>query len=276
MDACGIITLTTDFGLSDPYVGIMKGVILSINPNARIVDISHQVDTGAISSGATMLRDAHGYFPDGTIHTAVVDPGVGTERRPILVRTQGHLFVGPDNGIFWPIIRSQTHVDVIHLTQKDFFLSNISKTFHGRDIFAPVAAHLSRGIDPLRMGIPITDPAPLELPAARQKGDALFGEVIRIDHFGNLITNIHAADIQNWTQRDDVDIKIGTVVIQGIKETFGNAKHGELLALIGSSGYIEIAVNRGRADERVAGKSAGLTGMAVKITERGKTTSTSS
>ena len=142
MKAAGVVTLITDFGLSDPYVGIMKGVILTINPHASIVDISHQIKMGHITQAAYFLLESYRFFPKGTVHIAVVDPGVGGGRRPILLETQNHFFVGPDNGLFWPIITSHQQIKIIHLTERKYFLPDVSHTFHGRDVFAPVAAYL--------------------------------------------------------------------------------------------------------------------------------------
>jgi S-adenosylmethionine hydrolase len=171
----GIITLLTDFGLEDPYVGIMKGVILNLNPKASLVDLTHQVGPGDIVQGARIIRDSFSFFPPGTIHVAVVDPGVGTNRKPILVKSRNHFFVGPDNGLFWPIIETDPRFRLIHLTRKEFFRPHISRTFHGRDIFAPVAGHLSLGVEPSKMGEIMEDPMSLPDVAPIQKGGPLFG-----------------------------------------------------------------------------------------------------
>jgi S-adenosylmethionine hydrolase len=267
MKVSGIITLTTDFGIKDPYVGIMKGVILSINPNARIIDISHHIKAGSVLHAATSLVEAYHYFPKGTVHIAVVDPGVGSDRRPILVKAKNYLFVGPDNGLFWPIITTQEDIKIIHLTKTEYFLRDVSATFHGRDVFAPVAAHVSGGVDPLQMGPSIDDPVPLIQRSPQQTAESLCGEVIRVDHFGNLITNIHRKDLDQFLGKNRPVIRVGNQMIKGIHQTYGNAGPNELLALIGSSGFLEIAVNLGRASEQVSISSGGHTGMEIKVSK---------
>ncbi len=154
MKPSGIITLTTDFGLTDPYVAMMKGVILSINPTAKIIDITHLIGAGSISQAAAVIQEIYPYFPQGTIHVAVVDPGVGTERRLLALEAKSHFFVGPDNGVFWPVLMNDQNSRLVHLTETKYFLPHVTKTFHGREIFAPVAAYLSLGIPLEGMGIP--------------------------------------------------------------------------------------------------------------------------
>ena len=265
----GIITLTTDFGLSDPYVGMMKGVILSINPNARMVDISHLIKAGDITHAANLIQDTHKYFPKGTIHLGVVDPGVGGSRRPILVRIRDHLFIGPDNGLFWPIMNTAKHPEIIHLTENKYFLSSISRTFHGRDIFAPVAAHISRGTDPLKMGPVVHDPVRLSMPVVEQHGDILCGQVIRVDHFGNMITNINRQDIDRYAGDEAPAIKIGNLVIDTLYRTYADAEEGKIMALFGSSECLEIAVNRGRACDQLGVDLKDRVGMRVEVGKRG-------
>jgi S-adenosylmethionine hydrolase len=243
----GIITLTTDFGQRDPYVGMMKGVILSINPAARIVDITHDIPAGSIQEASTIIKEASGYFPPGTVHVGVIDPGVGGKRRPIAVLAGAHFFVGPDNGLFWSIIGAHPRTEVIHLTEKRYWMDTISSTFHGRDIFAPVAAHLARGIDPSLLGEVIEDPTHLVYPLVRRDHDLIVGEVIRVDHFGNLITNITAEELAEFPSSEGPLITIGDLEIKGIHTTYGDVSEGEALALIGSSNALEIAVNRGSA-----------------------------
>jgi len=247
LKASGIITLSTDFGEHDPYAGMIKGVILSINPAARIVDITHGISPGSIPEGGAIIKQAYPYFPSGTVHVGVVDPGVGGERRPIAVSSKDHFFVGPDNGIFWPIIAADPLADVIHLTEKRYWMDAVSSTFHGRDIFAPVAACLSRGIDPYLLGEKIDDPVALGYPLVRRERDRLVGEVIRVDHFGNLITNVTAEDLRDFLSSEDLKVTIGGLALMGIHTTYGDASEGEPLALIGSSNLLEIAVNRGSA-----------------------------
>ena len=250
----GIITLTTDFGQRDPYVAMMKGVILSINPHARIVDITHQIAAGAIAEAGTILKDAHRFFPSGTVHLGVVDPGVGSPRRPIALVAENHFFVGPDNGLFWPLIEADRQCHVIHLTHKRYWMNKISATFHGRDIFAPVAAHLSQGVDPFLMGETIDDPMPLQVPLPRMEGSALVGEIVRIDHFGNLITNITREHLAPFLESRDLTIRIGEFVLNTLSTTYSDVPEAQPLALIGSSNALEIAVNRGNAAHDLGGE----------------------
>ncbi len=265
MKVSGIITLTTDFGLDDPYVGMMKGVILSINNKARFVDISHGIGAGGVLQASALLNEAYPFFPQGTVHVAVVDPGVGTERRLMILVTQNHMFVGPDNGIFWPVIKDHPRATLIEITQTRYYLPDVSHTFHGRDIFAPVAAHLSRGVAAHNMGEPLADPVKLPTLSPRQKDDVLGGQVIRVDHFGNLITNIHRRDLERFLRSRRPVINMGDLVIEGLCTTYAEAGSGEVLAMIGSSGFLEIAVNLGRASERV-GKDPGETlGLVVQV-----------
>jgi S-adenosylmethionine hydrolase len=265
MKPSGVITLTTDFGLSDPYVAMMKGVILSINPAARLVDIGHHISAGSIGEAAYLIREAAPFFPKGTVHVAVVDPGVGTERRPIAIQTASYLFVGPDNGVFWPAVRQEAQAKVFHLTESAYFLSRITRTFHGREIFAPVAAHLSLGVDPARMGAVITDPVPSDLPEPFEKDDCLYGQIVRIDHFGNLITNIHAHALAEFLKSSDPFIRVGHFNLKRLMETYAHAGKGEPLALINSAGFLEIAVNRGRACEAVGVRDRDIVGTAVEV-----------
>ena len=243
----GIITLTTDFGERDPYVAMMKGVILSINPDAGIVDITHQVPAGSIGEGASVIKEAYTYFPSGTVHVGVIDPGVGGKRRPIAVLAGNHSFVGPDNGLLWPLMETQGHTDVIHLKEKRYWMDKISPTFHGRDIFAPVAAHLSLGVSPFLLGEKIDNPSTLSSPLPLKKNCDLAGEVIRVDHFGNIITNITREHLSPFLTSKDLTIKIGGLVLREISTTYDDVPEGQPLALIGSSGRLEIAVNMGRA-----------------------------
>ena len=260
-----IITLLTDFGLRDPYVGIMKGVILSLNPDARIIDISHAVKAGSIIHGAGIIQETYIYFPEGTIHVVVVDPGVGSDRRPILVKTKDRFFIGPDNGLFWPVIKTNHHTEIIHLTDTRHFLPNISSTFHGRDIFAPVAGHVSLGVDPSKMGAVINDPVPLHFPSPEQKNDILSGQVMRVDRFGNLISNIHIKDIEGYSGIKPPIIETGRLSIRGLHNTYSEVGAGKVLALIGSAGCLEIAVNQGRACDLTGIKPEDTIGTKVDI-----------
>jgi S-adenosylmethionine hydrolase len=247
--ASGIITLTTDFGEADPYVAMMKGVILSINPDAGIVDITHQVQAGSIQEGASIIKETYAYFPSGSVHVGVIDPGVGGKRRPIAVMCDNHFFVGPDNGLLWPVMEKQEQVDVIHLTKKRYWMDKISTTFHGRDIFAPVAAHLSLGADPFLLGERVDNPSALAYPLPSRSNSDLVGEVIRVDHFGTIITNITREHLSPFLTSKGLIIKIGGLVLERLSTTYSDVPEGQPVALIGSSGNLEIAVNRGRATD---------------------------
>src|SRR5574341_2193266 len=192
-----VVTLLTDFGLSDPFVGIMKGVILGINPDVALVDLCHSGQAYDATDAAFLLITSYCYFPTGTIHVAVVDPGVGGPRRPILVSCDGHLFIGPDNGLLGPIAQRGGPSSVRAITAALYFLQPVSATFHGRDIFAPVAGHLSLGAEPDRFGHPIADYVRLTLPRPSQCGArSIKGEILHIDRFGNLVTNIAREDLE--------------------------------------------------------------------------------
>ncbi|MBI5582354.1 MAG: SAM-dependent chlorinase/fluorinase [Deltaproteobacteria bacterium] len=244
-----VITLSTDFGRDDPYVGIMKGVILGINPRATLVDITHGFSPDRLQEAAWKLSTIIDYFPKGTIHLAVVDPGVGGARRPITVKTKTHCWVGPDNGLFSQILRAEPRAQVFHLTNDRYFLKPVSATFHGRDIFAPVAAHLSRGLSLPALGKRISDPVLLDLPEPLFEKKALRGQVLYADRFGNLITNLSRELLEQYFPGKKITVRIGRRVIQGIQENYAQAEPGRLLALFGSSGFLEIACNLGSAAE---------------------------
>jgi hypothetical protein len=267
MKPSGIITLTTDFGLSDPYVAIMKGVILSINPQARIVDVTHQISPGLVFQAAGIMEETVKYFPEGTVNLIVVDPGVGGQRRPIAVETEESFFVGPDNGVLWPIVEGQGACRVVHLTATKYFLPHISDTFHGRDIFAPVAAHISLGTDIKKMGSIITDPMKLKILKPQIKGNAMYGEVIRVDNFGNLITNINQAELEAFLQTASPITTLGNLTIRGVRHTYTSVSEGEPLVLYGSSHLLEIAVNMGKASDILGLRHDRIMGALVTITK---------
>lgn len=238
-----IITLLTDFGISDNYVGIMKGVILGINPHAVIVDITHNVPPQDVWTAAYLLSTAHPYFPAGTIHVAVVDPGVGTSRRAIAVETERAFFVAPDNGLLTPILKEEGVRKIVALTEPRYWLPSPSATFHGRDIFAPVAAHISCGTPLEEMGAPVNDPVLLDWPYPHKSPDgSIVGHVLHIDRFGNLITDIRRQDLSG-----DVVVEVAGCRIRGLKRTFAEVEPGEPLAYIGSTGRLEIAIRQGNA-----------------------------
>ncbi|MGD9041183.1 MAG: SAM-dependent chlorinase/fluorinase [Desulfobacteraceae bacterium] len=270
MNASGIITLTTDFGLSDPYVAMMKGVILSINPGSQIVDISHQIRAGAIIQAAGLVHETFPFFPKGTVHVAVVDPGVGSERRPMGMEAGGHFFVGPDNGIFWPIIAGQKKTRIIHLTESTYFLPSISPTFHGREVFAPVAAHLSQGVPLKRMGAELSNPVKLHVPKPREERGVLYGLITRVDNFGNLISNIHRKDLESFLQSFEPMIEVRDLTIKTLHPTYADVQEGEPLALINSSDWLEIAVNLGRATQYAGLAPEEIIGAEVKVSKSKK------
>ncbi len=244
-----LITMTTDFGMSDGYVGTMKGVILSIAPDATIVDITHDIQPHAISQAAFVVASAAPYFPPGTIHLVVVDPGVGSERRAIAVQTKKAIFVAPDNGVLTfvlqPFADESVPAKIIHLTRRKYWLPQVSSTFHGRDIFAPVAAHLAAGVSISKLGKPIDDPVLLDIPQPRQISDgSLQGHVIYVDRFGNLVTDIPAA----WLGKEKQwRVEVAGRVVEQLSPTYADVSRGQLLALIGSSGLLELAVREGSA-----------------------------
>lgn len=243
----GLITLTTDFGLRDPFVGIMKGVILSINPEARLVDLTHQVESFDIVDGALALAQSYPYFPAGTIHVVVIDPGVGSERRPILVSTGDNHFVGPDNGVFSLVYERETSCQVRHITAERYFRQPISQTFHGRDIFAPVAAWLSKGLAPQAFGGLISNC--LRVPVSRPErvsAGAIRGAVLRVDKFGNLITNFTPADLP---PEGSFEFLVNRSRVTRLVASYAEGHEAEVFAIVGSTGFVEIAGRQASAAE---------------------------
>jgi hypothetical protein len=243
-----VITLTTDFGSSDSYVAQMKGVILGINPQVQLVDVTHAIPPQNVARGAAVLVEISCAFPAGTIHVAVVDPGVGSNRALLAADAAGQRFLAPDNGLLWPVLRSSP-TDKVHRIESDRFWRNpVSATFHGRDILAPVAAHWSCGIDIAEFGPPFDVTKLIELPAnePRRVGQALVGLVESVDAFGNLITNIGETDLPSGDRRA-FSIALGGVRFTGIGRTYSDRPVGSLLALIGSSRRLEISVKEGNA-----------------------------
>jgi len=238
-----IITLTTDFGTQDGFVGQMKGVIFGINPQARVIDVTHDIEPFHVMEGALVLKGVSRFFPEGTIHVAVVDPGVGGTRRGIVLRCQDQYFVGPDNGLFSLIISATSAWEAREIVNLEFMLPRPHPTFHGRDVFAPAAAHLSTGMSFDALGPPITDPVMLEIPQPEHRGQGIEGQVIYVDRFGNLTTNIE----EEMLNRPVKAITVGNVVIKGVFRYFSEAGEREPLALINSFGLLEIAVNLGNA-----------------------------
>ena len=241
-----LITLTTDFGHKDPYVGIMKGVIFGINPNVSIIDLSHGIPHQDLLAGALALRHSAPFFPWGTIHVAVVDPEVGTLRRPLLIESEGCFFIGPDNGILSLALEGREVAQVINLSNQIYHLKPTSATFHGRDIFAPVAAYLSLGIPPRDFGTRVEKFVRLPWPEVIKTDSAVHGEVIYIDGFGNLITNIHQDDLRGF-QSKHLTVSIADLTVQGIMPNYASAEERGYTALINSWGLLEISSFKGNA-----------------------------
>ncbi len=241
-----VITLTTDFGTDDPFVGIMKGVIRSIHPTVEIIDITHGIEPHNVLQAALVLKAAHSYFPKKTVHVAVVDPGVGGTRRPMAVKSGSTHFVGPDNGIFTTVLNSKSRC--IELTQKKYFLKNVSATFHGRDVFAPVAAWIARGTPLKSLGRPIKDPQSLELPEPVWNGKAIEGEVIYIDRFGNAATNISREMVSSHSRNfHKLTVKIGRAAIRGLAGHYSECAPHMTRSIINSWDALEIFEREGNA-----------------------------
>jgi hypothetical protein len=238
-----VITLTTDFGHRDGFAAQMKGVMLTINPNAVIIDVTHEIEAYSALQGALALRGVASYFPPGTIHVAVVDPGVGGERRCIAAQCEGQVFIGPDNGLFSLVFPRSGGYEVRNIANPDYMLPRPHPTFHGRDIFAPCAAHMSLGRPFQDVGPIVCNPEMLELPLVCRFADRLEGQVIHVDRFGNLVSNIEAADLVRAVDRT----LVGGVEIHGLSRFFSEAAVAQPLGLINSFGLLEIAVNRGHA-----------------------------
>lgn len=246
-----MITLLTDFGTTDPYAGIMKGVIASICPQATVVDITHDIAPQDVLEAADVLEYAFAYFPPGTIHVAVVDPGVGGQRAVAAVEAGEFLFVAPDNGLLGPVLDQAAAGRAVRVNNPEFFRHPVSRTFHGRDIFAPVAAHLARGVDLDALGprISIEELVRLTVPRPEISKGRITGAVIGIDRFGNLITNIRENELDQMgaAAAGQVAVTIGSRTISGLSATYEDAAPGSLLALVGSRGRLEISVSRGSA-----------------------------
>lgn len=260
-----LITLLTDFGTRDAYVASLKGVILSLNPRAKLVDLSHGVDPQDIRAGAFILAEAAAYFPPGTIHLGVVDPGVGSGRRGLAARCRGHYWVGPDNGLFHLIFKHAPDLVMVSLENPAYFRPRVSATFHGRDIFAPVAAHLSLGVDLDRCGPRITDPVCLNFPDRGFSPEAIRGEIVYVDRFGNLVSNIPAREASRLAERG-WGLTAGPLSLRGLARTYADGAPGEFLALEGSHGFLEIACAMDNAARRL---NAGV-GLTVEIRKASK------
>lgn len=264
-----IVTVTTDFGTVDGYVGAMKGVMLNITPHIQLVDISQRIPPQDVRQAAYVLYTAYPFFPSRTVHLVVVDPGVGSARRAIALRTPAGMFVGPDNGVFSYIMAEQSVEALVELAEPQYQLADVSHTFHGRDIFAPAAAHLAAGVDIDELGPPVTDPITLPLPQLTLADERVRGQVLHTDHFGNVVTSIgrltRGPDAETLTLspafrsgderiilKADSRVSIGGVEVIGIKRAYADVGRGQLLALVGSGGFLEVAVREGSAAERLS------------------------
>ena len=256
-----VITLLTDFGTEDHYVASMKGVILSINPHCTLIDITHQVGPQDVRGGAFLLANAYSSFPRGTIHLGVVDPGVGSPREPILAVTSDYFFIGPDNGLFTLALEKETVREIVILRNTKYFSPKISPVFHGRDLFAPAAGHLSLGVKPGAFGPTVNSWMRLQFQKPVEKGQRLMGEILHIDGFGNLVTNIDDLTLFRFVRRRSLVIKVGKVSIRGLKSGYWEGKKGEVLALIGSEGLLEISVREGNAQKLLRAKKGDRVGV---------------
>lgn len=238
------IALLTDFGIRDPYVGVMKGVIYSISADTSIVDITHEIGTQNIHQASFILEKTFRYFPSGTIFVVVIDPGVGSSRKALAVKTRSYHFVAPDNGVLASALNFEEIIEIVEISNPRYMLENISNTFHGRDVFAPAAAHISRGIPLKHLGEKVDHYMGLDIPKAHKISGGIKGRVVYMDHFGNLITNIEREDIGD---KPVAAVRAGGYLIRGMNQYYSQSKAGELLAIMGSFNTLEISVNRGSA-----------------------------
>jgi S-adenosylmethionine hydrolase len=248
-----IITLTTDFGFNDHFVGTLKGVILNIVPDVEIVDICHSVQAFDVLDGALTIAQSYSYFPAGTVHLVVIDPGVGTARRPILVTSERHHFVAPDNGVLSLVYGREQRLHVRHVTAEHYYLQPVSNTFHGRDVFAPVCAWLAKGVEPQKFGDEVSDFVRFNAPKPKSLDGSLRGVVLKVDRFGNLVTNITPQDAPGLfgSAPAPFKLRVGKYEITEIHSNYSEGAPGEVFAILGSMGYLEIAADRASAAEIV-------------------------
>lgn len=255
-----VIALLSDFGTQDHYAGTMKGVALGICPDAILVDITHDIPPHDVRTGALELAAASPYFPAGTIFLVVVDPGVGSTRRAIAAEAGDHRFVAPDNGVLTLVLQETPPRRLVELTERRYARSAVSRTFEGRDRFAPAAAWLAAGIDLFELGRPLTSWHTLTVPVPARRGDQMVGEVLRIDRFGNLVTNVDRGTLKGFAGGDPITIVAGTQELSLVVETYAEVESGAVCALFSSSGHLEVAVNGGSAAERLSlGRGAPVT-----------------
>lgn len=263
-----VISLMTDFGIKDGNVGVMKGVIWNICPDAQISDLSHMIGAQNVQEAAFILARSAPYFPPDSIHVVVVDPGVGTARRPMAAKIGEQFYVGPDNGTITLLLenaekKGQT-CEFVKLDKRNYWLSVVSYVFHGRDIFSPVAAHLASGKALQELGTPIDDPIRLKLPKPQKTADGWEGQIVHIDHFGNLATNIMVDDLgEALNSQHNLRVAIGDLEIKGLVNTFGERSPGDLIALLGSTGNLIISVVNGSA----VAKTGAVIGNLIKVFE---------
>ncbi|MCK5256844.1 MAG: SAM-dependent chlorinase/fluorinase [Deltaproteobacteria bacterium] len=246
-----IITLTTDFGDESGYAGVMKGVILTVNPDCQIIDITHRVSQQDVEEAAFLLNNSFSYFPEHSIHVVVVDPGVGSERKPILVETDKYWFVGPDNGVFSFMFLMEGFKKVWEITNESYFLPEVSSTFHGRDIFAPVAAHLSLGVSAEELGKELKGFVMLKDLEPKVEAGVIKARVVYADHFGNLISNISKDLFSRLVADKSFNISVGGEMIQKLSLSYADVRDGEVLALFGSSQWLEISVKNGNCQKEL-------------------------
>jgi hypothetical protein len=249
-----IVTFTTDFGLQDPFAGIMHGAVLSIHPETQIVDVSHAVASYDVTDGAWTIAQAYKFFPPRTVHVVVVDPGVGSTRRPILAETDDYIFVAPDNGVLSLVEAREPRFTVRHITADRYFLQPMSQTFHGRDIFAPVAGWLSVGVAPADFGPEVSDYVKLQFPPVEHvAANSLRGAVIKVDKFGNLITNLSELDIAPilGSTLPRFELLISGASIKRISHSYADGDGDDVFAIVGSSGYLEIAARQASAAQKL-------------------------
>jgi hypothetical protein len=269
-----VITLTTDFGTNDHFVGALKGVIVDIVPDAQIVDITHAVQAFDVLDGALAIAQTYSYFPTGTVHMVVVDPGVGTTRRPILASSDGFHFVAPDNGVLSMVYAREERIRVRHITSEHYFRQPVSNTFHGRDVFAPVAAYLAKFVDSDKFGDEIEDYVRFAAPRAKATGEnRMRGVILKVDRFGNLITNITPEDAPALFSAKPGAFKIvvGSKEISDIRKAYAEGAPGEVFGVLGSMGYLEIVANRAAAAQLTgAGKGSEVSILLGEAAAAGK------
>lgn len=258
------ISLLTDFGINDNFSGVIKAVILKINPNLRLIDITHSINPQDILQAAFLLASSYRFFPRGTIHLVVVDPGVGSQRKKILIQSENYYFIAPDNGVLDLTLRRERVKKIIEITNERYFLKPLSNTFHARDIFSPVAAYLSKGVKPSLFGKPIKKIKSLDIPKPKSKTDILSGEVIYIDRFGNLISNIDTDTLARFIKNKKIKIRIKNKTINHLSASYSEANPFKPLAIVDSFNRLEIALNSGSAAHELKAKK----GTRIEIIRR--------